>query len=186
MTVLKEDLVRHHAWLRKYGCNDSHSGNASVRDGNTIWVTPTGACADTLKSDDLIACSIDGWRGENASFDAKLHIEVYKQNTNANAVFHSHGPHTIALTMNGEDFIPDDFEGKLYFPTVPVHTIAYDEYSEKSPQLVAETLSKYCITVVRGHGVYACAESINLAYKWSCSLEHSAKIAFLNHQLNKS
>ncbi|MDH3608849.1 MAG: class II aldolase/adducin family protein, partial [Gammaproteobacteria bacterium] len=69
------------------------------------------------------------------------------------------------------------------FPNVPVHTIGFDEYSEKSPQLVADTLSKYCITIVRGHGVYACAESINLAYKWSCSLEHSAKIAFLNHQL---
>ena len=183
MTVLKQDLVRHYAWLRKYGYNDSHSGNASVRDGNTIWVTPTGACADTLKADDLVACSIDGWRGEHASFDAKLHIEIYKQNAKACAVFHSHGPHTIALTMNGKDFIPEDFEGKLYFPTVPVHTIAFDEYSVKSPQLVADTLCKYCITVVRGHGVYACAESINLAYKWSCSLEHSAKIAFLNHQL---
>jgi len=183
MTALKEDLVRHYAWLRKYGYNDSHSGNASLRDGDTIWVTPTGACADTLQASDLIACSIDGSCGENASFDAKLHIEVYKQNNKANAVFHSHGPHTIALTMHGEDFIPDDFEGKLYFPIVPVHTIAFDQYSEQSPQLVANTLDEHCITVVRGHGVYSCAESINLAYKWSCSLEHSAKIAFLNRQL---
>ena len=185
MTVLKEKLVQHYAWLRKYGYNDSHSGNASVRDGENIWVTPTGACADTLQANDLIACTLDGSYGEQASFDAKLHIEIYKQNTKASAVFHSHGPHTIALTMDGDDFVPDDFEGKLYFPTVPVHTIEFDEYSSKSPQLVADTLSKYCITVVRGHGVYACAESINLAYKWTCSLEHSAKIAFLNQQLNR-
>ncbi len=183
MTALKNELVRHYAWLRKYGYNDSHSGNASVRDGNTIWITPTGACADTLTSEDIVKCSVDGSCGENASFDAKLHIEVYKQNTKAKAVFHSHGPHTIALTMNGEDFIPADFEGKLYFPTVPVHTIAFEEYSAQSPQLVASTLSQYCVTIVSGHGVYACAESINLAYKWTCSLEHSAKIAFLNRQL---
>ncbi len=109
--------------------------------------------------------------------------EVYKQNAKAHAVFQSHWPHTIALTMSGKDFIPDDFEGKLYFPTVPVHTIKFDDYSAESPRLVASTLSKYCITVVSGHGVYACAESINLAYKWTCSLEHSAKIAFLNQQL---
>ncbi len=183
MTALKQELVQHYGWLRKYGYNDSHSGNASVRDGNTVWVTPTGACADTLQTDDLIACSIDGTCGENASFDAKLHIEIYKQNANARAVFHSHGPHTIALTMNGDDFSPEDFEGKLYFPTVPVHSIAFDDYSELSPQLVANTLSEYCITVVSGHGVYACAETINLAYKWTCSLEHSAKIAYLNRQL---
>ncbi len=183
MTVLKDELVRHYAWLRKYGYNDSHSGNASVRDGEIVWVTPTGACADTLIAEDLVACSIEGSCGNSASFDAKLHIEVYKQNPNANAVFHSHGPHTIALTMDGDDFIPKDFEGKLYFPTVPVHTIPFDDYSDQSPQIVANTLSQHCITVVSGHGVYACAESINLAYKWSCSLEHSAKIAFLKQQI---
>lgn len=183
MTALKNDLVRHYAWLRKYGNNDSHSGNASVRDGNTIWVTPTGACADTLQAEDLVACTLDGNCGQHASFDAKLHIEVYKLNTKANAVLHSHGPYTISMTMNGKDFNPDDFEGKLYFPTVPVHTIAYDNYSAESPMIVANTLKNNCITVVRGHGVYACAESINLAYKWTCSLEHSAKIAFLYQQI---
>ncbi len=183
MIDIKNDLVRHYAWLRKFGCNDSHSGNASVRDGETIWVTPTGACADTLQSSELIACYIDGSYGEHASYDAKLHVEIYKQNANARAVFHSHGPHTIALTMNGKDFTPEDFEGKLYFPTVPVHTINFDEYSTFSPGLVASTLNDHCITVVRGHGVYACAESINLAYKWTCSLEHSAKIAYLYQQI---
>ena len=39
----KEDLVRHYRWLRQYGNNDSHSGNASTRVGDTLWVTPTGA-----------------------------------------------------------------------------------------------------------------------------------------------
>ena len=154
-----------------------------MRDGETIWVTPTGACADILQEDHLIACSIDGSCGKNASFDAKLHLAVYQQNVKANAIFHSHGPYTIALTMNGKDFEPEDFEGKLYFPTVTVHTIKFDDYSEQSPQLVAKTLSKHCITVVNGHGVYACAETINLAYKWTCSLEHSAKIAYLKKQL---
>lgn len=183
---LKEELVRHYSWLRAYGYNDSHSGNASVRDNNTIWVTPTGACADTLKAEDLIACDLDGAVGENASFDAKLHIEVYKHNHKATAVLHSHGPHTIALTLNGENFMPIDFEGKLYFPEVPVHSIEFDEYSEKSPNIVAKALSETFITIVKGHGVYACAESINLAYKWTCSLELSAKIAFLARQLNQS
>ena len=182
---VKDELVRYYAWLRKYGYNDSHSGNASIREQNTIWVTPTGACADTLHADDLIACDANGTVSENASYDARLHIAVYKKNPKTQVVLHSHGPYIIALTMNGEDYIPDDFEGKLYFPKVPVHSIPFDEYSEQSPTMVAETLSNYCITVVRGHGVYACAESLNLAYKWTCSLEHSAKISYLTKQLNQ-
>jgi L-fuculose-phosphate aldolase len=43
-------------------------------------------------------------------------------------------------------------------------------------------LAEHPIMVVRGHGVYARAETINLAYKWSCSLELSAKTAFLARQ----
>ncbi len=179
---LREDLVRHYRWLRQYGINDSHSGNASVRDGDSLWVTPTGACADLLEPDHLVRCELDGSRGERASLDAPLHIEVYRRNPKAQAVLHSHGAHTVALTMDGNDFLPPDFEGQLYFPRVPVITIAYDRYVEESPAKVATLLAEYPIMVVRGHGVYACAANLNLAYKWTCSLELSARTAFIARQ----
>ena len=53
----REELVRYYRLLREHGLNDSHSGNASVRDGDTVWVTPTGCCADTVVPDDLMAVS---------------------------------------------------------------------------------------------------------------------------------
>lgn len=179
---IREELVRYYRWLRQYGNNDSHSGNASVRVGGRFWVTPTGACADTLTADDLIECPLKGACGEGASLDAPLHQLVYQQNPKATAVLHSHGPYTVAVTLNGEDFIPADFEGQLYFPCVPVTTIPYDEYVERAPAAVADVLARHRITVVRGHGVYACGETLNLAYKWTCSLELSAKTAVIAHQ----
>lgn len=179
---LRQDLVRHYRWLRRYGYNDSHSGNASVRDGNAIWVTPAGACADTLSADELIACDIHGPRTAGASLDAPLHVRVYQENSRARAVLHSHGPYSVALTMNGQDFVPVDFEGQLYFPRVPVITIPYADYLHQSPAQVAGALAKHPIAIVRGHGVYAWGESLNLAYKWSCSLEQSAKTAFIAQQ----
>lgn len=179
---LKNELVQHYLWLRQYGCNDSHSGNASFRWHDDVWVTPSGCCADTLKPEDLLRCNIDGTLADGASLDARLHIEVYRQNSKARAVFHSHGPHTVALTMSGEDFEPIDFEGQYYFPHVPVVSIPYEQYVEQAPEAVAEQLASHKVTVVRGHGVYACAESVNLAYKWSCSVELSAKTAWLARQ----
>jgi len=175
----REDLVRHYKWLRQHGLNDSHSGNASVRVDDDIWITPTGACADTLIPSDLIRCPLSTTPPEGASLDAPLHIAVYHANPAATAVLHSHGAHSVAMTMNGEDFIPSDFEGNYYFPRIPVVTIPYDHYVELAPQQVAEQLVGHKITVVRGHGVYACAETINLAYKWCCSFELSAKTAWL-------
>ena len=179
---LKQDLIRHYRWLRQYGINDSHSGNASVRDNDTIWVTPTGACADTLQVEELVPCRLSGEIGDGASLDAALHLAVYQHNPAAQAVLHSHGAYTVALTMNGEDFIPPDFEGQYYFSRIPVITIDYDRYLQDAPRQVATMLAEYPITVVRGHGVYARAETLNLAYKWTCSLELSAKTAFLARQ----
>ncbi len=178
----RKELTWYYQWLRKFGYNDSHSGNISIRDGDVFLVTPTGACADTLEPTDFVACDLYGDVPEGVSSDAALHHAVYHKNPKARAVIHSHGAYTVAMTLNGEDFIPADFEGCLYFPKVPVLTVDYATYFEEAAERVAEILSEYPICVVRGHGVYAQAESLNLAYKWTCSLELSAKTTFLAKQ----
>lgn len=176
-------LVQYYRWLRQYGLNDSHSGNISIRKQNKVWITPTGACADTLQITNLIACRVGEVPTKGASLDAALHLAVYAHNPQANAVIHSHGAYSVAVTLNGQDFIPVDFEGQFYFPTVPVISIDYDRYVQTAPLLVAEKLAQYPVTIVRGHGVYAQAESLNRAYKWTCSLELSAKTFFIAQQL---
>ncbi|MDH5472085.1 MAG: class II aldolase/adducin family protein [Gammaproteobacteria bacterium] len=178
----KQELIQYYQWLRRYGYNDSHSGNASIQDSESIWVTPTGACADTLQADDLVACNIDGTLGHRASLDGPLHLAVYRKNPKARAVLHSHGAYSVAATLNGHDFIPVDFEGQYYFEKIPVISIAYDQYLEQAAEAVSDILADYPVMVVRGHGVYATAETMNLAYKWTCSFELSAKTWLLAKQ----
>lgn len=177
------DLVRHYRWLRQYGLNDSHSGNLSVRCHTDYWITPTGAGADTLESDDLIRCPLGGPPAAGASLDAPLHRQVYLRNPEAGAVMHSHGPYSVAITLSGGDFLPVDFEGHYYFRRIPVLDIPYAEYLERAPAAVAAALAEHLVVVVRGHGVYACGETLNLAYKWTCSFESSARTAWLASQL---
>lgn len=172
---LKAELVRYYRWLRQYGCNDSHSGNASVRVGDAFWVTPTGACADTLEPVDLVKCHLEGPCSPGASLDAPLHQLVYRRQPEATAVLHSHGPHSVAMSFAGEDFRPADFEGQYYFENVPVLSVSFDDYLEKAPEAVAGVLADNPVAMVRGHGVYAWGETLNRAYKWTCSLELSAQ-----------
>jgi L-fuculose-phosphate aldolase len=180
---LRADLVRHYRWLRWYGLNDSHSGNVSVRDGEAaLWVTPTGACADTLEPEDLVPCPLVGACPPGASLDAPLHQRIYQTVPEAGAVLHSHGPYTVAMTLGGEDFVPPDFEGQYYFGRVPVIGIPYSDYVLQAPERVSDALRGHRVAVVRGHGVYARAQSLGLAYKWTCSLELSAKTALLARQ----
>ncbi len=179
---LHEELVRHYRWLRQYGYNDSHSGNASVRVAGQIWITPTGSCADTLTAYDFVACDLEGDCLPGASRDADLHRQVYLKNDSARAVLHGHCPHAVALTLNGEDFVPLDFEGLAYFGRVKVLDIPYERYLDQAPAAVSDVLAEHPIAIVRGHGVYAQANSINQAYKWICSLELSAQTAFIARQ----
>jgi len=179
MKDARQALVEYYRLLRRHGYNDSHSGNGSVRVRDVAWLTPTGACGDTLSADDLVACPVDGEPETGASLDAPLHLAVYRANPDARAVLHSHGPHAIALSLSGEDFVPVDFEGAAFFPRVPVLDIAYADYVAESPARVAAALASHPVAIVRGHGVYAWGETLDRAYKWNCSVEASARIAWL-------
>ncbi|MDQ6970999.1 MAG: class II aldolase/adducin family protein [Mariprofundus sp.] len=193
---LRDELSQYYRWLRQYGYNDSHSGNISARacadegdqsgagddHGGLVWLTPTGACADLLQPDDFVACRLDQPVPVTASGDAQLHLAIYRNNPKAAAIIHAHCPHAVALTLDGEDFTPPDFEGQLYFPRVRVITVPYDVYFEQAADQVAQVLSEDSICIVRGHGVYAWGETLNQAYKWTCSLEMSAKTAFIARQ----
>jgi L-fuculose-phosphate aldolase len=178
----RAELIRHYLWLRVHGCNDSHSGNASVRDGDGFWVTPTGACADTLAPGDLVRCPLDGPCPQGASSDALVHQEVYRRQPEAMGVLHSHGPHSVAMSFAGEDFRPIDFEGQRYFERVPVLSVPFDDYAGQAPEAVAAALAENPVAIVRAHGVYAWGKTLNLAYKWTCSLELSAKTYVIARQ----
>ena len=179
---LGEELVRYYRWLRSYGCNDSHSGNASVRDAQGFWITPTGACAETLTVDSLVFCPLDGDCPVGASVDASMHQLIYQRRPQARSILHSHGPYSVALSFAGQDFRPSDFEAQYYFESVPVLNVPYDKYLEQAPAAVAEALAEYPIAMVRGHGVYAWGETLDEAYKWTTSLELSAQTYVIARQ----
>lgn len=172
-------LVAYYLRLHDCGLNDSHSGNISGRKGQTFWITPGGAGAETLAAADLIKCPVDGPLSAGASLDGALHQAVYRALPEAGAVIHCHGPYSIALTLGGGNFVPRDFEGNYYFGTVPVLDIAYDRYTADAPAAVAAALQHLPVAIVRGHGIYARGRGLDEAYKWSRSLESSARIAWL-------
>ncbi len=178
--TLTEELTRYYRLLRKRGINDSHSGNASVRDGPALWITPTGACADVLRPWQIVRCSLDGASCSRASQDLALHRAVYRHNAEATAVLHGHGKYAVALTLDGRDFVPVDLEGEFYFaPRVPVLDVNYAEYFIKSPELVGRALADHRVVIVRGHGLYAWGVGLDQAYKWICSLELAASVRYL-------
>lgn len=183
MMTVAEQLVFYYQLLRQHALNDSHSGNGSVRTGDTFLVTKTGACADTIQADELINCPVTRALTAGASLDAGIHQRIYQQMDDKNAVLHAHNPYTIALTLTEDVFRPVDFEGQLYFGDVDVIECEADNYLEVMPVRISDCLKNQPVAIVRSHGVYAAADKLELAYKWLCSLEQSAKIKWLAKQV---
>ncbi len=178
----RDDLLKYYRWLRRYGYNDAESGNGSVRIGGRFWITPADSSADELTRDELVACPLEGDLPAGASLDAVLHQRVYQQQPEARAILHSHGAYSVAVSFAGRDFQPVDFEGREWFETVPVLSIPLESYAEKAPAKVADTLVDVPLAIVAGHGVYACGRDLRQAYRWTCSLELSAKIYVIARQ----
>jgi len=178
----QQQLILYYKLLRQHGLNDSHSGNGSVRNHEGFIVTKTGACADIIQAEELVDCSLEQALPEKASLDAGIHQKIYQQFNQCRAVLHAHNPYTIASTLSSDTFCPVDFEGRLYFSELPVIDCANEDYRQVMPNRISECLRNHPIAIVRSHGVYAAAESLELAYKWLCSIEQSAKIKWLAKQ----
>ncbi len=63
--------------------------------------------------------------------------------------------------------------------SVPVLPIDHAEHDAKAPAQVAEALTGVPVVILAGHGVYAWGADLKQAYRWTCSLELSAKIYVL-------
>jgi L-fuculose-phosphate aldolase len=179
----EEQLAMYYRLLRQHALNDSHSGNGSIRSGDAFAITKTGACADTIQANELIHGNINQPLPANASLDAGIHQLIYRTLGDCNAVLHAHNPYTVALTLHTDIFEPVDFEGKLYFGALDVIACEEEHYLDVMPQRISECLKKQPLAIVQSHGVYAAAKNIELAYKWLCSIEQSAKIKWLAKQV---
>jgi molybdopterin-guanine dinucleotide biosynthesis protein MobB len=173
---VRDALVRYSKWLRRGGFNDAETGNASVRLGERFWITPSGAGADELTRGDLITCPVDGEIPGGASLDAPIHQAVYQAQPDMQAVLHSHGPYSVAISFAGRDFAPTDFEGNRLLGSVPVLNIDPAHHLDRGPAHIAEALADYPVCAVAGHGVYARGRDIREAYRWTSTLELSARI----------
>ncbi len=168
-------------YLFAAGLNNSHSGNLSIKDGDNMIITASGAMLHQLSNSSLIRTSL-GHNDQNqhlASSEYPVHRAVY-QHTNAGAVVHAHCPYLVAESFFANQITPMDAEGLHYFPEgIPVVQVKNPIASEEVALSASNFLGKYAAMVVRGHGVFAVGETLSHAYQTISSLEHSAKIGFL-------
>lgn len=160
--------------LYRAGLVTSHGGNLSLRDGHGMWITGTGTRLGHLEPGDLSYVQPGGrYDGPPPSSDTVLHTTVYAL-SGAQAVLHAHPRHAVAITFEGESFVPLDFEGQHHLGEVPVV-----DNNDVGTQRMAALLQHKLVVILRGHGAYARGQNLWEALHWVMALEESAQIAWL-------
>ena len=154
------------------GLNSSHSGNLSVRIGDNIYITRSGAMLGSLKKRDIVEVDLNKKTHRTASMEYPLHREVYLM-TSFKAVVHCHCPFAISLSLKRSEIVPVDLEGSVIVGKAPV----IEHSGKMTDDIVAAAIGSGAkAVVVRGHGCFTAGNSLEEALHYASALELSAKI----------
>ena len=144
-------------------------GGISIREGNTIYMAPSGVMKERLSPEDIFTLDLDGnitqepGNGLKLSQCAPLFMHAYKIR-NAGAVLHSHSINAVTATMLFDKHfriknmeMEKGIEGTGAFDTLEVPIIDNTAYECDLADSLGEAIKnnpKSHAVLVRRHGVY--------------------------------
>ena len=156
-------------------------GSISARvEKNQFIINKQSAIFDDLQDSDLtLLSSKKDYRWNDASLDADIHLNIYKNINEAKFVCYAMPPYATAYAMKHEKIVPKDYFGSMRFNEILVYDPKqFDDWYER-----AETEIYRCmiekntnVVVIKGYGVYAYSRSPQLLAKDIALLENSCKL----------
>ena len=149
-------------------------GNMSVRTGDGFFIKRTGTCLDIATEPVYVPLSGDA--PKEASSEYRVHRAVYAT-TNHAAIVHAHPPYAVAASLVMNEIIPEDSEGEMLCPRIPV--VAGAPGTQAIADNVAHALLTSKLVIARGHGTFAGCATLTEAYVYTSLAEHSCRILAL-------
>ncbi|HEX3001266.1 MAG TPA: aldolase [Methanoregula sp.] len=150
-------------------------GNMSLRDGNRgFFIKRSGDYLDDVH--ELVFVPFEGDVPKNASSEYRVHIAVYNHSSHT-AIVHAHPQAAIAASLVMDTIIPEDSEGRMFCPEIPV--VGGAPGSQEIADNVAAALSSAKMVIVRGHGTFAAGKTLDEAYQLTSLTEHSCRVLTL-------
>jgi L-fuculose-phosphate aldolase len=166
----------------------ANDGNVSVRIGESkLLVTPSGARKAFLKAADMVLCDLRGRpvAGEKRrpSSELPMHLAVYEERPDVNAVVHAHPPcavaHTIAGVSLAVPLMPEAFCALGDVLTLPYTTPT----TEQVPDALREPIRTRVALMMARHGSITVGATLDQAYDRLEVLEHTARISMFSRVL---
>jgi L-fuculose-phosphate aldolase len=190
---LRREMVRVGRLVWERGFVAATDGNLSTRLGaDRLLVTPSGVSKGFFGTEDLIVLGLDGKpvmrygnRGRSASSEIAMHLEVYRQRPDVQAVVHAHPPKAVAFSIAGVSLarcvIPEVIVTLGSIPTTGYATPGTAEV----PDSIRQAIREYDAIIMTHHGSLTVGKSLWEAYLRLEKVEHTAEITLVAHQLGR-
>ncbi len=155
-------------------------GNISIRSGREGFFIKRSGTFLNVASDPVFV-TMEGDAPPEASSEYRVHREVYRK-TSYEAVVHAHPPDAIAASFVQDEILPEDCEGKMFCPTIPV--VQGAPGSQEIAENVSHALCLSKVVIVRGHGTFAAGKTLDEAYVLTSLAEHSCRVLRLKRSLS--
>ena len=153
------------------------AGNVSMRAGELIAVTPTGARLDAIAPDEVAVVDLDGEQVEGElvpTSELGLHVGVYRR-YDAGAVVHTHAPFATAVGCVVDELPVVHYQMLAFGGAVrvaPYATFGTPELAEAT----LEALARRSVALMANHGAIAYGPDLEAAVQqselleWACQL----------------
>ena len=180
---LRADIVEIGRRMYARGYTASNDGNISVRIGpDRLLMTPKSVCKGFMTPDMMCVTDLDGRKisgDRDPSSEALMHLEVYRQRPDVNAVVHAHPPTATGFAVAG---IPLD-RAVLAEVLTTLGSIPIAEYATPSTKELPEAVRKYIKAhdgmLLANHGALTVGTDLFSAYYKMETVEHFAKISLV-------
>ena len=184
---LRADIVEVGRRMYARGYTASNDGNISVRlDGGRLLMTPKNVCKGFMDPAMMCVTDLDGKKlaGErDPSSEMQMHLEVYRQRPDVQAVVHAHPPIATAFAVAG---IPLD-RAVLAEVVTTLGSVPIADYATPSTKELPNAVSKYIKAhdgmLLANHGALTVGTDLLSAYFKMETIEHFAHISFIARML---
>lgn len=159
------------------------SGNMSVKkDEHSFFITVSGKSLGDIAENDLVLCRINNRIGsKKASMEWRLHGEVYRNQKDAKAIFHSQPPFSTLIACSKDkkimtELIPETIAYLQKIEVIPY----YHAGSIELAQRCGEGARKADVLLLENHGLVAFGACIEEAVNKTLTFEFLCKLIILS------
>jgi L-fuculose-phosphate aldolase len=188
----RAELVEYCRRMQADGLTVGTSGNLSVRRGDHVAITPSGAAYEDLTPESICVIDVDGGQVEGTlepSSEVPMHTAVYRR-TDAVAVVHTHPLYASTLSVLIDEVPPVHYMIALLGGPVRVAPYATYGSTELAENSVTAMDGRFG-ALLQNHGATTYGESLAKAYtrsvylEWVCRMYHQARLLGQPHLLGE-